>query len=132
VVQEVLAHAVRRLTRAVELAVGHEDPEALHEVRKAAKRLRYTADVAVPVLGEPVRALVTGLKEVQEVLGQRQDTFITRELCTRLGLQAFAAGENAFTYGRLHALEVARGAEAEREFWVRWPRLRPVLKAATR
>ena len=132
VVRQVLAHAVRRLTRAVEAAVGHEDPEALHEVRKAAKRLRYTADVAVPVLGEPVRALVSGLKEVQEVLGQRQDTFITRELCTRLGLQAFAAGENAFTYGRLHALEVARGAEAEREFWVRWPRLGPVLEAATR
>jgi CHAD domain-containing protein len=132
VVQGVLAHTVTRLRRAVEVAQGTEDPEALHEVRKAAKRLRYTADVAVPVLGAPVKDLVTALKDVQEVLGQRQDTFVTRPLCTRLGLEAFAAGENAWTYGRLHALEEARGAEAEREFWVRWPTLRSVLKVATR
>jgi CHAD domain-containing protein len=132
VVRAVLARTVQRLTETVELAREDEHPEALHEVRKAAKRLRYTADVAVAVLGDPVRDLVTGLKDVQEVLGQRQDTFITRELCLRLGLQASAAGENAWTYGRLHALEVARGGAAEHEFWLRWPRLRPVLKTATR
>jgi CHAD domain-containing protein len=101
-------------------------------VRKSAKRLRYTADVTVPVLGDPVRELISGLKDVQEVLGERQDTFITRDMCTRLGLQAFAAGENAWTYGRLHGLEQSRGEQAEREFWARWPRLRPALKAATR
>jgi CHAD domain-containing protein len=132
VVQAVLARTVKRLRKAVEVAQATDDPEALHEVRKAAKRLRYTADVAVPVLGEPVRDLVSALKEVQDVLGSRQDTFVTREVCTRLGLQAFAAGENAWTYGRLHALEEARSVENEREFWLRWPALRPVLKAATR
>jgi CHAD domain-containing protein len=84
------------------------------------------------VLGEPVRELVSALKDVQDVLGNRQDTFVTREVCTRLGLQAFAAGENAWTYGRLHALEECRSVETEREFWVRWPALRSVLKAATR
>ena len=131
-VQAVLAHTVTRLRRAVELAQGTDDPEALHDVRKAAKRLRYTADVAVAVLGDPVRELVAALKEVQDVLGNRQDTFVTREVCTRLGLQAFAAGENPWTYGRLHALEECRSAETEREFWVRWPALRSVLKAATR
>jgi CHAD domain-containing protein len=132
VVRDVLAHAGKRLRRAVQAAQGTDADEALHEVRKAAKRVRYTAEVAAPVLGAPVRELVSALKEVQEVLGDRQDTFITRQLCTQLGLRAFAAGENAWTYGRLHALEVARGRDAEREFWVRWPRLRPVLKAATR
>jgi CHAD domain-containing protein len=132
VVQAVLARTVKRLSGAVELAQGTDHPEALHDVRKAAKRLRYTADVAVPVLGEPVRELVSVLKGVQDVLGNRQDTFLTREVCTRLGLQAFAAGENAWTYGRLHALEEARSAETEREFWARWPQLRSVLKAATR
>jgi CHAD domain-containing protein len=132
VVRDVLASTVKRLRRAVELAQGTDHPEALHDVRKAAKRLRYTADVAVPVLGEPVRDLITALKEVQEVLGNRQDTFLTREVCTRLGLEAFAAGENAWTYGRLHALEEARSGETEREFWVRWPALRSALKSATR
>ena len=132
VVRAVLGRTVDRLRTAVETAQTSEGPEALHDVRKSAKRLRYTADVAVPVLGAPVRELVTALKEVQEVLGQRQDTYVTRPLCTRLGLEAFAAGENAWTYGRLHALEEARGIEAEREFWVRWPAVRTVLDAATR
>jgi hypothetical protein len=79
-----------------------------------------------------VAELVGALKGVQEVLGDRQDTFLTRPLCTRFGLQAFAAGENAWTWGRLHALEQARCERAEQEFWVRWPQLRPVLRSAVR
>ncbi|MCU1604108.1 MAG: hypothetical protein JWP46_573 [Modestobacter sp.] len=123
VVTEVLAHTGTRLRHLVEAARGVEDPAALHDVRKAAKRLRYTAEVAEPVLGAPVTELIGALKDVQQVLGDRQDTFLTREVCTRLGLQAFAAGENAWTYGRLHALEEARCTQAEREFWLRWPAL---------
>jgi CHAD domain-containing protein len=132
VLREVLARTTRRLQRSVELAEGATEDEALHDVRKAAKRLRYTAEAAVPVLGRPVAELVSAIKGVQEVLGDRQDTFITRPLCVQLGLQAFAAGENAWTWGRLHALEQARSEQAEREFWVRWPQLRPALRAATK
>ncbi|HEV7870241.1 MAG TPA: CYTH and CHAD domain-containing protein [Modestobacter sp.] len=131
VLREVLARAARRLRRAVRAARDSDHEEALHEVRKAAKRVRYTAEAAVPVLGRPVAELVAALKGVQQVLGDRQDTFVTRPLCLQLGLQAFAAGENAWTWGRLHALEQARCEEAEREFWQRWPQLRPVLTSAT-
>ncbi|MCZ2806968.1 CYTH and CHAD domain-containing protein [Modestobacter sp. VKM Ac-2983] len=129
VLREVVARTGRRLRRSVEAAQDSDDAEALHEVRKAAKRLRYTAEAAVPVLGAPVVELVSALKGVQEVLGDRQDTFITRPLCLQLGRAAFAAGENTFTWGRLHALEEARCEQAEREFWLRWPELRSVLKS---
>jgi CHAD domain-containing protein len=132
VLREVLARTARRLRHAVRAARDSERAEALHEVRKAAKRVRYTAEAAVPVLGRPAAELVSALKNVQQVLGDRQDTFLTRPLCLQLGLQAFAAGENAWTWGRLHALEQARCEQAEREFWQRWPQLRPVLKTATR
>jgi CHAD domain-containing protein len=132
VLREVLARSTRRLVRAVRAARDSEHPEALHEVRKAAKRVRYTAEAAVPVLGRPVAELVSTLKGVQDVLGDRQDTFVTRPLCLQLGLQAFAAGENAWTWGRLHALEEARCEGAEREFWLRWPELRRVMKRATK
>ena len=132
VLREVLAHSGKRLRRAVEVAQDSTDDEALHDVRKAAKRLRYTAEAALPVLGAPVKELIGVLKTVQDVLGDRQDTFVTRPLCTQLGLQAFAAGENAWTWGRLHALEQARSEAAEREFWVRWPALRPLLKTAAK
>jgi CHAD domain-containing protein len=88
----------------------------LHEVRKAAKRLRYTAEVAAPVLGGRAATLAKRAKQVQTVLGRRQDTDVTREFCRSLGLAAFAAGENAWTYGRLSALEEARGDRATAQF----------------
>ncbi|WP_369135421.1 CHAD domain-containing protein [Modestobacter sp. I12A-02662] len=132
VAREVLARTAKRLRRAVSGAMDTDDPAALHEVRKAAKRVRYSAEAVVPVLGEPVAELVDALKDVQDVLGALQDTVVTRELCTRIGLQAFGAGENAWTYGRLHGLEEARADRAEQDFWACWPVLRPVLKAAVR
>jgi CHAD domain-containing protein len=132
VAREVLARTAKRLRRGVHAAMDTDDPAALHDVRKAAKRVRYTAEAVVPVLGEPVAELVGALKDVQDVLGARQDTVVTRELCTRIGLQAFGAGENAWTYGRLHGLEEARAERAEQDFWACWPVLGPVLKAAAR
>jgi CHAD domain-containing protein len=115
----------RRLTAARE-ATGEARGPALHGVRKAAKQLRYTAEVGrgeVPGLKRVRRAA----KRVQTVLGERQDTVITRELCRRLGATAVADGENGFTYGRLHALEQARADRAERKFWNLVPRLAVVL-----
>jgi hypothetical protein len=67
---------------------------------------------------------------VQGMLGELQDTVIAREHCRRLGTVAAAAGENAFTYGRLHGLEQARGASAEAEFWALERKVRRALKAA--
>jgi CHAD domain-containing protein len=122
---------LRRRVEAAQAATGPAAHTALHETRKAAKRVRYTAEVAAPVLGKPAKRLTRSVKRVQKVLGHAQDTVMTREYCTRLGLAAAAAGENAWTYGRLHALEEARAERAEREFWDRWPRTRSELKSAS-
>jgi CHAD domain-containing protein len=135
VLRAVLKKAIRRLrrrVRAAETATGGDRDHALHEVRKAGKRVRYTAEVAAPVLGAPTAELVDSMKELQDLLGQRQDTVVTREQCRQLGIAAFAAGENAWTYGRLEALEEARADWAERDFWTMWPDVRTRLKQATR
>jgi CHAD domain-containing protein len=126
--------AARRLDRQLE-AVGRlrgqgreEDlEEALHEARKAVKRLRYTTEAAVAELGRPARKLVRMTQKAQETLGERQDTVATRERCGQLALAAQSAGENAFTYGRLHALEESRAARASVAFEALESRLRPVL-----
>ncbi|MFW3171516.1 CHAD domain-containing protein [Geodermatophilus sp. CPCC 206100] len=135
----VMADAVRRngkrLRRAVTAAreaQGEERHTALHAVRKAGKRVRYTAEVAADVLGGPATALVDCLKEAQETLGSAQDTVVTREYAVRLGRAAFAAGENAWTYGRLHGLEEARAARAEDAFWELEPRVRTAVRAAAK
>ena len=131
-----LAAAVRhtggRLRRAVDAAreaEGAERHELLHEVRKAAKRVRYTAEVAEAEFGDPATALVACTKQVQDSLGAAQDTVVTRDVAVRVGRAAFAAGENAWTYGRLHALEEARAAAAEAGFWTLEPGLRRAVKA---
>jgi CHAD domain-containing protein len=136
VLRAALAKSVRRLRHAVRTAKAVEDHDerahALHEARKAAKRVRYTAEVAAPVLGDPVGALVEEMKQLQDLLGERQDTVVTRQQARQLGVAAFAAGENAWTYGRLEALEEARADRAERDFWAAWPRWHAALKQATR
>jgi CHAD domain-containing protein len=110
---------------------GHEQEEhALHEVRKAAKRVRYTAEVAAALLGAPAEALVACTKQVQDVLGEAQDTVVTRAVCTRLAAAATGAGEDTFTYGRLHALEEWRAERADRAFWTLEPALRAAVRAA--
>ena len=131
---EVLTAAIRRsddrLRSAVDRARRTGSENDLHEVRKSAKGLRYTAEVAVAVLGERAQALVDSTTLAQRLLGDRQDTVVTRALCRHLGLVAFAAGENAWSYGRLHALEEAAGQRAEADFWAMLPRLDTTARRA--
>jgi CHAD domain-containing protein len=118
-----------RLTDAAD-AEGTARTAALHAVRKAAKRARYTGELAAGELGRPAKKLVTAMEEVQDVLGEGQDTAVTRALCRRLGIDAATAGENAWTYGRLHGLEQARAERADRAFQELAPSIRPVLRRA--
>jgi CHAD domain-containing protein len=102
----------RRTRKRIDAAAEAESDEArdhgLHEVRKAAKRLRYGADSAAPVLGSRAKELSSLAEDVQDTLGEHQDTIVSRPVLRLLGVQAHLAGENGFTYGRLHALEEAR------------------------
>lgn len=92
---------------AVEAGAPNRDP-ALHETRKAAKRLRYAAESATPTLGKRAKTLAKRAKRIQEVLGEHQDTVVARVTLRELGAKAYLEHENGFTFGRLHALEEAR------------------------
>lgn len=115
---ELLADELRRLRRRTRAVAGAEAREpALHEVRKAAKRLRYAAESASPVVGAGATALARLAASAQEILGSHHDSVVTRDTLLTLGVQAHRMGENGFTYGRLHALEEARADQLEREFF---------------
>jgi CHAD domain-containing protein len=86
---------------------------ALHEARKAAKRARYAGEALLPVAGKPAQRLVTAMEDLQELLGDHHDSVVTRDLLRDAGLAAHAAGENAFTYGLLHARQAAAAARLE-------------------
>lgn len=50
-----------------------DDDEAMHDARKAAKRLRYAAELAGPVLGKQGRKIRKHAKQAQQRLGAAQD-----------------------------------------------------------
>jgi CHAD domain-containing protein len=102
----------RRAARAAATADDQRRETALHEVRKAAKRARYTAETLRPLLGEDAARLEEVAEEVQQSLGTHRDTLLTRQTLRDLGLQAHLAGDDAFIFGRLHALEELAGAAA--------------------
>jgi CHAD domain-containing protein len=74
---------------------------ALHEARKAYKRGRYAVEVFKD--RKPARKLAKSLGDLQDVLGAHHDTVVIRGLLREEGMRAYAEGENAFTYGLLHA-----------------------------
>jgi CHAD domain-containing protein len=91
---------------------AHDPDRELHEVRKAAKRARYAAELAGPAVGRPAKRLSRRMKELQDALGEHQDATTARELLRELAIAAHTAGESAFTYGLLAAEEDAAARAA--------------------
>lgn len=110
------ARAVRRAARRAGAADGAEHDAALHTVRKKTKRLRYAAESAQDALGPGTRKLARRAKQVQSFLGDHQDSVVARAALRQWGIDAHLDGDNAFTFGLLHALEQERGRSAEEAF----------------
>ncbi|MEV8635981.1 CYTH and CHAD domain-containing protein [Streptosporangium sp. NPDC051023] len=109
----VAAKGWRRVTRAYAAAQAVEGADreiAMHDVRKAAKRARYTAEV----LG--MGKLAKRAEAVQEVLGTHQDGVVAQERLAAEAANARLAGEDTFTYGVLTGLERASAERAWDEF----------------
>ena len=108
---------VRRRQRAYEGASSATQRDLdLHEVRKAAKRLRYAAETVGPMFGKRAKRLAARAEAVQEHLGEHQDTLVARRMLREIAVRAHLDGENGFTFGRLHALEQARAEDLERTY----------------
>ena len=81
-------------------------PAGLHDLRKAAKRLRYACEVAEPALGKRARRLRLRAKTLASVLGEVQDALVLQQTAVELVSEAAghrSAGEVSFVLGRLHA-----------------------------
>jgi CHAD domain-containing protein len=112
------------MARAYTLPPGQARDIALHDTRKAAKRLRYAIEAVEPALGKPASRLREQLKEVQVLLGEHQDTVVVRPVLRELAIQAQLDGGNGFTYGILHATEATRATQIEQSIPRAWNRLR--------
>ena len=126
-----LPKSVRRTYRRVESSMADADRQsggqrdlALHETRKAAKRLRYATEAVEPTVGKPAARLRKRLKAVQELLGEHQDTAVARPVLRQLAVQAHLDGGNGFTYGLMYATEAARADQAENNLPTAWKQMR--------
>jgi CHAD domain-containing protein len=123
-----VGRAYRRVAEHVQAADrlprGQERDAQWHEARKAAKRLRYTAEAATPVLGKPADRLVARVKQVQELLGDHQDAVVARPVLREIGMAAHLEGENGFTYGLLYQQQTDTGRRCEGDMARAWRDLR--------
>lgn len=111
-----------RIRHAQEQPPGPGRDTALHDARKAAKRVRYAAEAARPALGRPAERFAARMTTVQKVLGDHQDSVVARDALRALAAEAHGAGESAFTWGLLYGREEAAAAARERELPRVWAR----------
>jgi CHAD domain-containing protein len=90
---------VRKAAKRAKEAPREDRDEALHRIRKGAKRLRYTA-AATGADKVSDRA-----KTIQTLLGDHQDSVVSRTHLSQQAEAAHAAGEDTFTYGLLYQQE---------------------------
>lgn len=97
---------VRSITDVADPALSDEErSELFHEVRKKAKKLRYSAQAAESDPAMRVGDVRQACKTIQSVLGDFQDSVEARKLLLRIADEARAAGEDAFAYGLLYQRE---------------------------
>jgi CHAD domain-containing protein len=110
----------------VSRASGSSDRDAaLHDVRKAAKRLRYAAEAAAEVLGPRAVRLAAVSEAVQEALGEHHDSVVARDLLQSLGSDDPGQPDGTAVLDRLHDREAACASAAEQsllEAWAELPR----------
>jgi CHAD domain-containing protein len=101
--------AGKRLATAVAARRAEEPSDELfHRARKASKRHRYAVELALPVWGAKADKIVSQRKDLQDLLGNHQDSIVSaaflRDLGARRGIRS---GQNGFSYGFLYARELA-------------------------
>lgn len=104
---------VRRLARRAERRP--DDLDRWHEVRKAAKAVRYCTEALAEAFGPEMAELAKRWTEVTEAFGTLQDAVVARALLTEVSALAAAAGEPTRTYRVLADVQRDRARAALEE-----------------
>lgn len=105
---ELLVHlrvTARLLVEAVHR--GDTSDAGLHAIRKVARHLRESALVARPVVGRPAKQFDRRLEKFRRLLGEHQDSVVSRRALDELVTEAELTGESGFTFGLLYGRESA-------------------------
>lgn len=91
---------VRKAAESAAAAAKADRDEALHRIRKGAKKLRYVAAAT----GKS--KVADRAKSIQTLLGEHQDSVVSRTHLSQESAAAHPAGEDTFTYGLLYQREI--------------------------
>ena len=132
-----LAKAYRKLVKRHEKAVVNWDNEELslheredyfHDMRKAAKKLRYAAEAAGSATKLKTKRLYKACKQMQSVLGDFQDSVTSRDKLLELAQAARSRGEVTFGYGLLYQRERQIGLEALEDYSESFDQIKAAFK----
>jgi CHAD domain-containing protein len=121
------AAAWRRLKKGASALRSSAAVEEIHEVRKRAKRTRYTAELIAPILGDRANhsagPFIRRTTRIQDALGEHQDATVARreierELADRADDQAFVQAAEALLETQHKAARDALG-----DFFKIWEKL---------
>lgn len=90
----------------------HQKEERVHDIRKAAKKLRYSAEAVGDATSLDTAKIYKACKWMQEVLGDFQDAVTSRDKLLHFAESARRAGEDTFGYGVVYNIEHQLGLEA--------------------
>lgn len=120
VVPGLVAGPWRKLQKGVK-ALPADPPDAdLHRIRILAKRTRYAAEAAAPLVGKKAAAFAKAVADLQEVLGDHQDAVVA-EAWLRAAVEGADAAVS-LAAGELIAVQMAEAAEGRRRWRKAWKR----------
>jgi CHAD domain-containing protein len=93
--RRLLRRADRRAVRFAQGLGRRPDDPSLHELRKRAKGARYAAELVSPLAPRPVHRLARRMADVQDVLGDLQDTVVADDWLQGLSRRQLSPDEAA-------------------------------------
>jgi CHAD domain-containing protein len=118
---EIAAGAFAQLRKDAWALAKRPADDELHRIRIQAKRARYAAELAEPVLKKPGTRLIARAKRLQDVIGDHQDACVAE---ARLrSLAARGGGATGLVAGRLVERQRQRKRAARRAYPDAWRRL---------
>ena len=112
-----------RVRQLADLALADpDDADALERVRRAAKSVRYAAELAGTALGDDPIVFAAAVEEIQEVLGEHRNALLVADFLVELAGDVRASGRAGFLLGRLHAAADVNVLSAVDDFADAWDR----------
>ena len=112
--------SARRLQRSHRAATrarrGTDHENALHQVRKDAKRLRHVAETAALVRGKRARKVAKAAQRQQKILGNFHDSVIARDLLGAVGSDTEMAAPEAAALTALRTRQAEEMGAAEAKY----------------